>query len=573
MRGNETDPAGEHGKERQPAVRVLRAGQTLLVNTLGAAPRPSEVESFLREGDESGDPFQLIRKQRWVIGRDISVEQANCVLDVETNQAYLIPTESNGTTEFRFANRADWNDLVGLLQPSAVEIEAVLPAIELSEKQAAVKRGMRLATEQQEGDTAAPAVTGRQAGREKRSRHSGAENWPVVILVGLGLPLCIVLFTWSMSGGRVSEESPASGFRSSVLDDDFESREEHPPAALELASTDADPSVSLISSAHSHRVAASEFYQSAIVELRQARIDRNDLVQSQDARGIAESLLMSAIKEDPSFLSAKTTLACLTLAASEDHDEAVRLLCEVVDERSNDAEARYYLAHILREEGDDQLALAEVNKSINGNPLFGPAYLLRSEILHDSDFVQSASDRFTYAELGGEAQEACIFPWTIRTAHYHSPRTGLRVKYSTEWFVLSHTSEEVGICLERRIPNGTFTLSLVKLSDLDTDQLSGITGESWIPIVVDSFIIDGIKKSNPEFRIISSGTHQMNGVIAPACDIENHALFGRVFLIVRGDSVWAAHCSASNGRAAFERHVESAVAILESIRTSNETQK
>jgi hypothetical protein len=290
------------------------------------------------------------------------------------------------------------------------------------------------------------------------------------------------------------------------------------------------------------------------------RRDGNTSIDSDEAYENAGVILISAIKEDSSYLPAKIALACIRLHADNDHDEAVRLLGEVVDADSENAAAHYHLADVFRDEGDDELALSAVNKSINLNPRFAPAYLLRSHLLRNTDLVQSAADESSFEQLRGQEADHYFYPWTVHLEHFKSRVTGLTLEFSTEWFVFDSPADNAEIRLTRRRPNGSLGISVSRYPPMGTDEAK-LSTEDWRKVVV-----DGFEASMPGFRVLGNGTQLLGGVKAPWFEFESKPIgYGRVFVMRQGSLVWTARYSATSGRADFLSHLPDAMAVLNSI--------
>lgn len=322
------------------------------------------------------------------------------------------------------------------------------------------------------------------------------------------------------------------------------------------------------------RAMAFSFYELGIEALRIA-YDSPGIEDADSDRlsKIAGEQLNRAAETDPTFSAPVIALACIELYDKNGHARAKELLNQVISREPANAEAHYYLADVYHDDGDDDQAFLSLQRAIQFDPIFAPAYSLRAVLYRNRrEFAKAKADRETFDNLAGSPNDENItgtYPWTVRSILFQSKRTPLSLRYSSIWFPFESVAKGTELRLIRHSERKNIAISFINLAemgigdgdalDLLSEALTGIKDEQQRLSDESDF-----SATRPNGDRI--GSHQLAWADIKTTKPPALNQRSRLFLLKSRRNAWLVRFSVPAGdESFFQQHLASAEEVIRSI--------
>lgn len=323
------------------------------------------------------------------------------------------------------------------------------------------------------------------------------------------------------------------------------------------------------------RATAFSFYQIGIETARRA-YDLSSSLDGLESDRLAKTAIEQfnrAVEVDPTFSAPVIALACIELYDGNDHDRAKQMLNQVINREPANAEAHYHLADVYYDDDDDVQALLSIERAVNFDPNFAPAYALRAAIHQNRRETSKANaDRQVFVNLAGSEDrdnKGGIYPWTIRSILFQSKKTGLTLRYSSIWYPFDSVAKGTELRLIRNSDRKNVAISFINLAD-------DVTADGG-PLDLLNHVV---KEIEDEQRNLSADS-DFSASRASMGQIGDHRIAwtdmkttkpaalsqrSRVFLLKRREQAWLIRFSVPAGdESFFQQHLPSAEDVIRSV--------
>ncbi len=323
------------------------------------------------------------------------------------------------------------------------------------------------------------------------------------------------------------------------------------------------------------RATAFSFYQIGIETARRA-YDLSSSLDGLESDRLSKTAIEHfnrAVEVDPTFSAPIIALACIELYDRGAHDRARQMLNQVINREPANAEAHYYLADVYYDDGDEVQALLSIERALNFDPNFAPAYALRAVIhQHRGEFSKAKADQQVFANLGGSVDrnsEGGTYPWTIRSILFESKKTGLSLRYSSIWYPFDSVAKGTELRLIRNSDRKNVAISFINLAD-------DVTADGG-PLDLLNHVVKEIEdeqrnlSADSDFSasrasMVQIGDHRVAWTDMKTTKPAALSQRSRVFLLKRREQAWLIRFSVPAGNESFfQQHLPSAEDVIRSV--------